>query len=469
MARILIIDDEAHMRRILSANLAPAGHEITEAKAAAEGKRLILNDDFDVVLVDQWIPDGTGLDVVACARQTDPTLSVVMLTAMATVELAVKAMREGAFDFLAKPFEPDVLLSAVQRALEHTALLRENQRLKREARQFDSTGIAGSSASIKSVRAMIAMVAPTNATVLITGETGTGKELVARAIHNLSPRAARPFVPVNCAAFADPLFESELFGHERGAFTGADRSRQGLFEAANEGTLFLDEIAEMSLLAQAKLLRVLTEGQIMRVGSTLLHKVNVRVLVATHRDLAAMVEEGSFRQDLYYRLAVVLVAIPPLRKRAEDIPVLIEKLSQQVARDLTVPQRRFSADTIARLRDYPFPGNVRELRNIIERAYILSASEVLGLDSLAPSIGALEVLPQFGAGICANCESLQNLPDGFELPKLLEEMELAIIRNALEAAGGVQAEAARRVGLSRSMFSYKLAKYADRGKSSTES
>jgi len=468
MGRILIIDDEAHMRRIVSANLAREGFEITDAESVAEGRKRILAEDFDAVFVDQFLPDGRGLEIVASAREADPTLSVVMLTAMATVELAVQAMRSGAFDFLAKPFEPEVLLSVAQRACDHTALLRENRRLKREAGQHEGgTKISGSSDAINSVRATIAMVAPTSATVLITGETGTGKELVARAIHDLSPRAQRPFVPVNCAAFAELLLESELFGHEKGAFTGADRSRQGLFEAANEGTLFLDEIGEMSLTAQAKLLRVLTDGQILRVGSTQHRKVNVRVLVATHRNLAAMVEEGRFRQDLYYRLAIVPLAVPALRERPGDLPVLCERLSQQVARDLKVPQRRFAPEALARLRGYSFPGNVRELRNIIERAYILSSDEVLGPDSLAPSIGALPgaPLPRFGAGMCVTCDKLNTIPEGFELSKLLEEMELTIIRNALKAADGVQAEAARKVGLSRSMFAYKLAKYTNRGKS----
>jgi DNA-binding NtrC family response regulator len=465
MQRILIIDDEAHMRRIVTANLAPAGCEITDAESVSEGRKQILTDDFDVVFVDQFLPDGQGLDIVACAREADPTLSVVMLTAMATVELAVAAMRGGAFDFLAKPFEPDVLLSVARRAGEHTALLRDNYRLKREVGLHEAgTRISGTSDAIRAVRATIAKVAPTNATVLITGETGTGKELVARAIHDISLRASKPFVPVNCAAFSEPLLESELFGHEKGAFTGADRSRQGLFEAATEGTLFLDEIGELSLTAQAKLLRVLTDGKIMRVGSTQLRKVNVRVLVATHRDLVAMVKEGGFRQDLYYRLAVVPLAVPPLRQRTEDIPVLCEGLSQQIARELKAPHRHITAEALARLRSYAFPGNVRELRNIIERAYILSPGETLNADNLASSMGITTIAgPQLGAGMCANCEMPNYLPEGCELPKLLEDMEYTILRNALASAGGVQAEAARRVGLSRSMFSYKLAKYANRG------
>ena len=461
MARILIIDNEPNMRRIIGANLRQAGHETTEAGGAMEGKRRIRTEDFEVVFVDQRMPDGEGIDVVACARETDAALSVVMLTAVSSVELAVEAMRRGAFDFLTKPFAPERLCSAAQRAAERTELLRENCRLKREVEQLEgSTEIFGSSPAIRAVRDTIARVAPTRATVLILGETGTGKELVARAIHNHSPQASKPFVPVNCAAFSESLLESELFGHEKGAFTGADRSHPGLFEAAHEGTLFLDEVGEMAPAAQAKLLRVLTDGQIMRVGSTQLRKVSVRVLVATHRDLAAMVAEGRFRQDLYYRLAVVPIAIPPLRKRVEDIPMLCETLSQQVARDLKVAQRPISSDALALLKSYDFPGNVRELRNLIERAYILSGAGSLGPESfaiprtLAPAGGA-----EAGAAQCTTCPALQELPEDFDLPEFLELLERTLIDNVLAGAGGAQAEAARRLGLSRSVLSYKLTKY----------
>jgi two-component system response regulator HydG len=373
-------------------------------------------------------------------------------------------MRQGAFDFLTKPVDLEVLASVAQRACDHTALLRENTRLKREVAQQGSGDLFGSSAAMNAVRGTIGRVAPTNTTVLITGETGTGKELVARAIHNRSPRASKPFIAVNCAAFTESLLESELFGHERGAFTGADRSRQGLFEAANEGTLFLDEAGEMSLGAQAKLLRVLTDGQIMRVGSTQLRKVSVRVLVATHRNLMAMVEEGSFRRDLYYRLAVVPIAIPPLRERVEDIPVLCEVLSQQIARELKVPQRGISPEAMGYLRSYEFPGNVRELRNVIERAYILSSGESLGSEGFAlPNMRPLCAAPTGGPARCLGCPALQEVGEGFELPQFLEQMEKALIENAIAGAGGTQAEAARRLGLSRSVLSYKVAKYGARG------
>ena len=464
MPRILIIDNEPHMRRIVSANLPGAGYDTTEAGGAQEGKRRILAEDFEVVFVDQRMPDGEGIDVVACARQADPTLSVVMLTAVATVELAVEAMRRGAFDFLTKPFAPEQLLSTARGAAERTALLRENHRLRREVEELEgSTEIFGSSPAIRAVRETIGRVAPTNATVLILGETGTGKELVARAIHKHSARANKPFVPVNCAAFTESLLESELFGHERGAFTGAERSRSGLFEAANEGTLFLDEAGEMSLPAQAKLLRVLTDGQIMRVGSTQPRQVSVRVLVATHRDLAAMVADGRFRQDLYYRLAVVPVAVPALREHVDDIPVLCETLSRQVAHALKAPQLRISPDALALLKTYDFPGNVRELRNLIERAYILSGGDTLTPDCFAipkPLVpaGANEDL---NPTRCAECPALKEVPAGFDLTEFLEHLEKTLIDNVLAGARG-QAEAARRLGLSRSVMSYKLAKYGAR-------
>ena len=320
MGRILLVDDEPNMRRILVANLRQDGHELSEAAGVEEAKRYLASNDFDVVFTDQKMPDGEGLEVTAAVGESDPTISVVMLTGVATIELAVASMRQGAFDFLTKPFQPDVIRATARRACEHTRLRRENVLLKDAVVRLEgASDVYGESAGVQAVREKIARVAPTNATVLITGETGTGKELVARAIHRNSPRSTKAFVAVNCAAFTETLLESELFGHEKGAFTGADRPRQGLFEAANEGTLFLDEAGEMSPAAQAKLLRILVDGQLLRVGSTKPREVNVRVLVATHRDLQQRVKDGLFREDLYYRLAVVPILLPPLRERQDDI------------------------------------------------------------------------------------------------------------------------------------------------------
>lgn len=461
MARILIVDDEPHMRRILASNLRQDKHELWEAGGVEEARRAFANSDFDVVFTDQKMPDGEGLAVLAAAHEADPALSVIFLTAVASIELAVDSMRHGAFDFLTKPFEPEVVRATTRRACERTHLLRENELLKDTVVRLEGTSdIYGESPSICEVRDKIARVAPTSATVLITGETGTGKELVARAIHRNSPRAAKPFVAVNCAAFTETLLESELFGHEKGAFTGADRTRQGLFEAAHEGTLFLDEAGEMSLAAQAKLLRILTDGQLLRVGSTHPRTVNVRVLVATHRNLAQRVQEGLFREDLFYRLAVVPIDLPPLRSRIDDIPGLCEMFSRQVSMELKLPPRKMSRDAIDRLKRYHFPGNLRELRNLIERAYILSRQGEISVDDFPMP---QDVAPHNGNGHGSLPEDVVRMvPDSFDLTALLERTEKQLILKTLTATGGAQAEAARRMGLSRSALAYKLNKYGIR-------
>ena len=340
MGRILIVDDEANMRRILSVVLAEDGHQISEAGGATEALALIASTPFDLVITDKKMPDGDGFAVLSACQEADPTLPVVMLTAFATVELAVEAMRMGAFDFISKPFVAEAVLAVTRRALERVKILRQNEQLKGEVRRLGfSDEILGESRAMLELKTKIARAAPTGATVLINGETGTGKELVARAIHKGSLRADETFLAVNCAAVSEQLLESELFGHEKGSFTGADRARQGLFEAAHRGTLFLDEAGEMSLGLQAKLLRVLTDGQVLRVGATVPRKVDVRILVATHRDLPERVGAGLFREDLYYRLAVIPLKIPPLRERREDIPLLVEHLLRQVSRELKTPKR----------------------------------------------------------------------------------------------------------------------------------
>ena len=456
MSRILIVDDEPNMRKILASNLVQDKHIVTEAAGVAEATACLSANQFDAVITDQKMPDGQGLDVLARAREVDASLAVVFLTAFATVELAVESMRQGAFDFITKPFQPEVVKATARRACEHTELLRENDLLKLTVYRLEGSGeIFGSSPATLAVRLMIAKVAPTNATVLITGETGTGKELVARAIHKSSPRAQKPFIAVNCAAFTETLLESELFGHEKGAFTGADRLRQGLFEAAHEGTLFLDEAGEMSQATQAKLLRVLADGKLLRVGSTKPRDVDVRVLVATHRDLEERVKLGTFRQDLYYRLAVVPIALAPLRKRREDIPGLCELLCRQVSRELKMPMRPISAAAVEKLKRYDFPGNIRELRNLIERALILSVGAEIGPDDF-PLWPADEKTP---AGSDGNLQWIASMPESVNLKGLLEEAEKGLIVRALKSSGGVQAEAARRLQLSRSDLAYKLTKY----------
>jgi DNA-binding NtrC family response regulator len=460
MGRILLVDDEASMRRILAFNLRQDQHEIWEASGVQEARRALAANDFDVVVTDQRMPDGEGLAVLQYAHESDPTLPVIFLTAVATIELAVESMRQGAFDFLTKPFQPEVVRATVRRAYERTRLLRENILLKDAVVRLEGTSeIFGESPAIREVRERIARVAPTSATVLITGETGTGKELVARAIHRNSPRASKPFVAVNCAAFTETLLESELFGHEKGAFTGADRQRQGLFEAAHDGTLFLDEAGEMSLPAQAKLLRVLTNGELLRVGSTHPRRVDVRVLVATHRNLQQRVKEGLFREDLFYRLAVVPIHLPPLRDRVEDIPGMSDIFCQQIATELKMPRRTLSAAALHELRQYRFPGNLRELRNLIERAYILTSNLEIGPGDLP--LAQKESASAGNNGSHADSFAIPT-SDGFDLTGFLEHAEKELILRTLSATRGAQSEAARRMGLSRSALAYKLNKYGIR-------
>jgi DNA-binding NtrC family response regulator len=454
MGRILIVDDERHMRRVLGSALALDRHVTSEASGIVEARAQLNAGDFDAVFTDQRMGDGEGLDLLAAVRELDPTLSVVFITAFATIELAVESMRQGAFDFVTKPFQPQVIRATAKRACERTSLLRENDKLRETVGRLEgSSEIHGHSAGMQNVRDLIARVAPTNAPVLILGETGTGKELVARAIHKGSPRSAKPFVAVNCAALPPTLLESELFGHERGAFTGADRSRAGLFEAAHEGTLFLDEIGEMPMEAQAKLLRVLTDGQVTRIGSTKPRQVDVRLIAATHRELTQHIRDRLFREDLYYRLAVIPIPLPPLRERSEDIADLCQLFLQQASRDLKVSKHNLSQKALERLNGYSFPGNVRELRNLIERACILSASAIIGPESF-PIAG------NYDEDQADSSDSWINLvPGTLNLREFLSGAEKKLIERTLKETDGAQAETARRLGLSRSHLAYKISKY----------
>src|SRR4051812_17390378 len=459
MAKILIVDDEPGMRRILAVNLRRDSHVVIEASGAVEALALIGREDFDVVVTDHKMPDGSGLDVLRAVQEDDPTTSVIFLTAVGTLELAVESMREGAFDFLTKPFIPDVVRAAIRRASQHTALTRENAVLKKEMRKLEGADdILGNCPEIRAVRDIVARVAGTNSTVLICGETGTGKELVARAIHRNSQRAHKPFIAINCAAVTETLLESELFGHERGAFTGADKARGGLFEAAHEGTLFLDEVAEMSAAAQAKLLRVLASGEIQRVGSTVTRKVDVRVLAATHRELQDRVKEGLFREDLYYRLAVVPVHLPPLRARGDDLDGLCATFCLRIAEEMKVTPRPISAEALAKLKTYAFPGNIRELRNLLERALILGQQPDLQPEDFHLSAASP---PSLSPDKALTVEELAAmLPKHLDLRDVIARFERSLLERALELTNGVQAEAARHLEISRSDLGYKVTKYA---------
>ncbi len=468
MATIIVVDDEPHMRAILTTNLEQDGHVVIEARGVADAKNAITGNEYDVVITDQKMPDGSGIDVLNLVRQDDSTASVIFLTAVGSIELAVETIRGGAFDFLTKPFLPEVIRATATRADEHTRLLRENFRLKSTVLRLEGSSeiIGGSPATLK-VRENIARVAPTSAAVLITGETGTGKELVARSIHKSSPRTNHAFVAINCAALPESLVESELFGHERGAFTGADRAREGLFEAAHLGTLFLDEVAELSAAAQAKLLRVLNDGQLTRVGSNRARKVDVRVIAATHRNLQERVRENLFREDLYYRLAVFPICIPALRQRREDIPELSREFIRRAAAELKLPVPPLSENALRRLLTYDFPGNIRELRNLIERACILANGSELSMEMFpgepGSPIGAELVSDQSSSSV--EDDLLSRLPDNLDLRKVLSSLERRLIQRTLLKTGGAQAEAARRLGLSRSDLAYKLSKHEIKGAS----
>lgn len=459
MGKVLIVDDEQGMRRIIKANLRQASHVSVEASSPAEAIALLANEDFDVVMTDQKMHGGSGLDVLRAVQENDPTISVIFLTAVGTVELAVESMRLGAFDFLTKPYALDVMLATVRRACERTALLRENAVLKTTVRSLEGADdIIGESKGISAVRELISRVAVTNSTVLITGETGTGKELVARAIHRNSARASKAFIAINCAAVSETLLESELFGHERGAFTGADKARGGLFEAAHEGTLFLDEVAEMSAGAQAKLLRVLANGEIQRVGSTAIRKVDVRVLAATHRDLRARVQSGHFREDLFYRLAVVPIELPPLRDRKEDIEELCSMLVARIAREMKVAGKRLSIDALKKLRNYSFPGNIRELANLLERALILGQHDELQTEDFPLQFSGHSLASVSAESTIEQLAAL--LPEQLDIRDILARLEKFLIERAIGNSGGVQAEAARKLSLSRSDLGYKVSKYS---------
>ncbi len=459
MGKVLIVDDEPGMRRILKANLRRDSHVVAEASSALDAAELLSREDFDVVITDQKMFGGSGLDVLKASQENDKTTSVIFLTAVGTVELAVESMRQGAFDFLTKPFELDVMRAAIRRACERTALLRENAVLRSTVHMLEGADeIIGGSKGIRAVRDLIVRVAGANSTVLITGETGTGKEVVALAIHRNSPRAARPFIAINCAAVTETLLESELFGHERGAFTGADKARGGLVEAAHEGTLFLDEIAEMSSAAQAKLLRVLATGEIQRVGSTITRRVDVRVLAATNRDLQARIQSGLFREDLYYRLAVFPIPLPPLRERPEDIEELCRMLCNRIAADMKVPGKQVSRDAFQKLVNYPFPGNVRELANLLERALILGQHPELQPEDFPLHPGLLAPTA-FRTQLTIEQLAAQ-LPEELDLRDTLAQLERRVIARTIDAAGGVQAEAARRLGMSRSDLGYKVNKHS---------
>ena len=383
MARILVVDDDRFMRGSLADVLEGAGHAVVACEGAEIALEHLRNESFDAAITDLKMPKVSGLEFLERAREIDGRLPVIVITAHGTVETAVKAMKHGALDYILKPFGEEEVNLLVEKALHHRRLVGENEAMHREQRtRRQERPLLGESEAILSVRERIAAVADTDTTVLIRGETGTGKELVAREIHYTSRRADRPFITVNCAALSAGLLESELFGHERGAFTGADRRRAGRFELAEGGTLLLDEVSEIEPNLQAKLLRVLQEREFERVGSEKTIRSDVRVLATTNRDLAIEVRDGNFREDLFFRLNIVPIEIPPLRERKDDIPLLADEFQARCERKTGRPHRRLMEGTVRELMAYHWPGNVRELENLVERAVLLSPGDELILEGL---------------------------------------------------------------------------------------
>ena len=371
MARILIVDDQEMMRDSLAATLARAGHEVVAANDGPVAVTRLGSTRFDLMITDLKMPKMTGIELLGEAKRLRAEMPVVVMTAFATVNTAVEAMKMGAYDYIQKPFDGDEIKLLVERTLEHNRLIRENQALRTMSEMNGPRPMVGSSVAMTEVKEKIALVAKSNVTVLVTGASGTGKEVVARLVHAQSERSERPMLAVNCAALSENLLESELFGHEKGAFTGADRMRRGRFELADGGTLLLDEVSEIPTGLQAKLLRVLQESQFERVGSSLTQQVDVRVVATTNRNLVAAVGEGKFRRDLYYRLNVVPIELPALSQRLEDIPELSRHFLHQIAKRDKSVFRHIEGDAVRVMQRYDWPGNVRELQNIIERACVL--------------------------------------------------------------------------------------------------
>jgi two-component system response regulator AtoC len=446
--RVLVVDDERKMRRVLQMLLEQMGLESTPAESGEEALAAFQAEKYDLVLTDLRMPGMGGMEWIKRLRALDADVPVIVLTAYGTVATAVEAMKHGAFDFILKPFDVDAVEVVVRNALELTRYRTENRYLRE---RYDAPtafeNIVGGSAAMERIFELVRRVAPTKSAVLITGETGTGKELVARAIHNRSPRAEKLFVPLNCAAIPAELLESELFGHARGAFTGAQAARIGKFEIADGGTLFLDEIGDMPYALQAKLLRVLQEGIIEPVGTNRRVPVDVRVVSSTNRDLAAGMQAGTFREDLFYRLNVFQVHVPPLRERKEDIRPLFESFLRRFAGELGRSDFRLAPDATAVLEAYDWPGNVRELQNTVERAVVLAPSADL-------DAGFVRSLLPAQAGP-ADAPAL----DESGLDGAVAQLERKLILRTLAESGDNKAEAARRLGVSERTLWYKLKKY----------
>lgn len=446
---ILVVDDDHAHRTMLKTLVGGWGYEVTEASDGLEAVQRVQERPFDLVLMDIRMVKVSGIEALSEIKSYNPAIPIIMMTAYASVDTAVETLKKGAYDYLTKPLDFDELRFAMERAMDHSQLKQENRILRESlGGRFDRRNIIGRSVPMERLLETVAQVAPSEATVLVVGESGTGKELIAGALHHNSQRKEGPLVKMNCAAVTETLLESELFGHEKGAFTGAYKRKEGRFVQAEGGTLFLDEVSEMSLAMQAKVLRVLQEREITRVGGEGTLKVDVRLVAATNKDLLLEIEAGRFREDLFYRLNVVTLKIPPLRERQEDIPLLAQHFAKEFARKNQKPVKGFTPQAMDRLLKYDWPGNIRELMNAVERAVVLSRSDYLGDEEF---VLVFRARPEEERSERVEAKGTANLP--------LEEVEKTTILNTLEAAGGNKSETARRLGITRRTLHKKLKKY----------
>ena len=454
MYTILIVDDEANLLEVLAVALENMGYGTVTAETAEEALAVLEEREVHLVLSDLRLPGLSGRELMEKVKAANPDLPVVIMTAYASLKEAVEIIKEGAFDYTVKPFELDALEATIASALRYYALGRDNRDLREQLQTASAGQFVGQSPAYLALLRNVREVSASSANVLITGESGTGKELVARAIHFSSPRSQEPFVSVNCMALNPGVLESELFGHEKGSFTGAVALRRGRFEQASGGTLFLDEVGELTPELQVKLLRVLQERRFERVGGSEEIEVDIRIVAATNKDLMPLVQAGTFREDLYYRLNVVHIPIPPLRERREDIPLLVAHFAEKAAKENGIPPKTFSTEALNHLSGYEWPGNIRQLQNVVERCLVLVPGDVITLEDLPAEIRDEEA--QFKSAV-------DLLPVQLDLADTLERIEAALIRRALVRADFVQAKAAELLGISKSLMQYKLKKYSITG------
>ena len=450
METILIVDDEKNYLVVLEALLGPEGYEILTADNARDAARLIRDSDLDLVITDMKMPGTTGMELLEESKKTKPDLPIIMMTAYGTIEMAVEAMKKRAYDYITKPFQNDELKLTVKKALENYRLIKENRFLSEAlSDRYRYGNIIGKSKAMLEIYDLIRKVAQSRASVLITGASGTGKELIAKAIHYDSPRKDRPFISINCGALTETLLESELFGHEKGAFTGAVAMRKGRFELADGGTLFLDEVGDMPPSLQVKLLRVLQEMEFERVGGTKTIQVDVRVLSASNRNIKEDVAEGHFREDLLYRLNVINIEVPSLKERTEDIRLLVNHFIEKSRQDEDKDKIELSPGAWKALYSYSWPGNIRELENTVERAVVLNTDGLI----------SLEDLPDELSGKQEEVDVDKFIPPDAPLQNTLEQIEERLIRRALKQCDSIQAHAAEMLGITRSLIQHKMKKY----------